>query len=107
MSVSKDTYSMGFEFTFLTAQLRRVHGLTQYLDCHTASFLQVALLLVVLLEQTLRTRIVCTNTGCLPSTVVSAWIALIQLKLSLRIPSGIDERDTERPKPSVLRVALL
>lgn len=93
--------------TLLTGQLRRIHRLAENLDSQTTCLLQITLLLVVLLQQTLGTRIICSNAGCFPSTVVTARITLVQLKLTLRVVASIDERDTERPKTTVLRITLL
>ena len=51
------------ELTFLTAELCGVHRLTEHLDGHAAGFLQGAVLLIVLLQETLRAGIVGGDIG--------------------------------------------
>lgn len=93
--------------TLLAAKLRGVHRLTEHLDREATCLLQIAILLVVLLEETLRGSIVCSDTGRLPAAVVAARVALVKLELSLGVPSCIDERHTEGPETTMLGVALL
>lgn len=93
--------------TLLAAELGGVHGFAEDFYGQPTCFLEVTFLSVVLLQQTLRARIICTHAGGFPSTVVSTRITLVKLKLSLRIVASVDEGNTERTKPTVLRVALL
>lgn len=79
------------KLTLLTAELRRIHSLAQDLHRHGAGLLQSLVLLVVLLEETLRAGIVRTDTCCLPSAVISTRVALVQLELTKVVPSSIDE----------------
>ena len=83
------------DYTFLATQLCRIHGLAQNLDRHSASLLQITIFLVILLQQTLRTGVICTNTRSLPSAIIATGIALVELELSLWIIAGIDEGDTK------------
>lgn len=62
------------EHTLLAAQLCRIHSLAKHLDSQTASLLQVALFVVILLQQTLGACVVCTDTGGLPATVVATGV---------------------------------
>lgn len=93
--------------TLLTAELRRIHSLAQHLHCQGACFLQIAVLLVILLQQTLGTGIVCSHARSLPSAIVTAGVALVQLELPVRVIPRIDERHTEWSKTTVLGVSLL
>jgi hypothetical protein len=92
--------------TLLAAELGGVHSLAQHLDRKPTGLLEVTLLFVVLFQQALRRGIVCTDTRSLPATVVATGIALVQLKLSLWVPTGVDEGHAKRPEPTMLRVAL-
>ena len=50
--------------------------------------------------------LVCAD-GCgLPSAVVAAGVALVQLVLVLRVPARVQQRHAEGPQPAVLRVPL-
>jgi len=93
--------------TLVTAQLRRVHGFAQHFDSQVARLLERAVLLVVLLEQALGARVVGARTSRLPPAIVSRGVAQIQLELTLRVPTGVDERDAKGPQTTVLCVALL
>jgi hypothetical protein len=93
--------------TLLAAELGRVHGLAEHLDCKPTGLLEVALLLVVLLQQALRRGVVCPDTSCLPATIVATGVALVELELALGVPARVDEGHTKRPETSVLRVSLL
>lgn len=93
--------------TLLAAQLGRVHGLAEHLDGQAAGLLQVALLLVVLLEQALGAGVVGADAGGLPAAVVAGRVALVQLELALRVVAGVDEGHAEGTQTTVLRVALL
>lgn len=95
------------ELTPFAAQLCRIHRLAQNLDRHRACFLERAILLVILLQKTLCACVVGTYAGRLPTAVVAAGIALVELKLSTRIVPGVDEGDTEWPKTTMLSVPLL
>lgn len=93
--------------TLLTAQLGGIHSLAKHLDGHPTCLLQTAVLLVVLLEQALGTRIVGADTGGLPTAIVARGVAEVELELALGVPAGVDERYSEGPETSVLGVALL
>lgn len=93
--------------TLLAAQLGRVHGLAEHLDGQTTSLLQIALLLVILLEQALGAGVVGADAGGLPAAVVAGRVALVQLELTLGVVAGVDEGDTERTQTTVLSVTLL
>lgn len=93
--------------TLLAAELGGVHGLAENLDGKPTGLLQVALLLVVLLQQALGRSVVGTHARCLPATVVATGVALVQLELALWVPAGVDERNAERSQTTVLRVTLL
>lgn len=95
------------KLTLLTAQLCGVHSLAQNFDCHSTSFLQIAVLLVILLEKTLSACIVCTNARRFPASVISTGVALVQLELTEVVVTGVDEGDTERTETSVLGISLL
>lgn len=92
--------------TLLTGQFRRVHRLAQHFDRHTTCLLQVALFLVVLLQQALRACIVCAHARSLPSAVIPTWITLVKLELSLWVVASIYEGNAKRSETTVLRVAL-
>lgn len=93
--------------TLLTAEVCRIHGLAQDLDGQTASLSQRALVVVVLLEQTLGTGVVGADAGGLPAAVVATGVALVELELTLVVVSGVDERDTKGTETTVLSVTLL
>ena len=95
------------KLNLLAAQLRRVHRLAQHLHRQPTRLLQVALLLVVLLEQRLGAGVVGADAGRLPAAVVAARVALVQLELALVVVAGVDEGDAEGAEAAVLRVALL
>lgn len=95
------------KLTLLTAQLCGVHSLAQHLDSHSTGLLQIAILLVILLEETLRTCVVCSNARRFPASVISTGVALVQLELTEVVVSGVDEGDTERTETSVLGISLL
>jgi hypothetical protein len=93
--------------TLLAAELGRIHGLAEHLDCKPTRLLEVALLLVVLLQQALGRGVVCTDTRRLPAAVVATRVALVELELALGVPARVDEGHSKRPETSVLRVSLL
>lgn len=93
--------------TLLTTQLGRVHRLAEHLDRNPARLVQSTVLLVVLLQQTRRTRVVGTDTRGLPAAVVARRVGLVELELALGVPAGVDEGDSERAQTTVLCVALL
>ena len=93
--------------TLLAAEVCGVHSLAQDLDSQTAGLSQRALISVILLEQTLSTGIVGTDTGSLPAAVVATGIALVELELALVVVTSVDERNTEGTKTTVLSVTLL
>lgn len=84
--------------TLLATQRSAVHGLAKNLNSHRASLLEVAFFLVVLLQQALSRCVVGAHRRCLPSTVVSGGVRLVELELALLIVACVDERDTERTK---------
>lgn len=92
--------------TLLAAELGGIHSFAEDLHCQPACFLEVTFLLVVLLQQTLRTCVVRAHAGGFPSTVIPTRIALVKLKLSLRIVASVNKGNTERTKPTMLGVAL-
>lgn len=77
--------------TLLAAQLGGVHRLAENLDGEPTRFFQITLLLVVLFQETLCTSVVRSHAGCLPPTIITARIALIELELTLRIIASINE----------------
>jgi len=79
------------ERTLLAAKVCGIHSLAQDLDGQTAGFSQRALVIVVLLEQTLSAGIVGTDTGGLPTAVVATGVALVKLELALVIVTSVDE----------------
>lgn len=93
--------------TILAAQLGRVHRLAQHLDGHGARLLEGAVLLVVLLKQALGARVVGPRARCLPAAVVARGVAVVQLKLALPVPAGVDDGHAEWPETTSLCVALL
>lgn len=95
------------KLTLLTAQLCGVHSLAQHLNRHSTSLLEIAVLLVILLEETLRTRVVCANARRFPASVISTGVALVQLELTEVVVPGVDEGDAERTETSVLGISLL
>jgi hypothetical protein len=98
---------VGCTRTLLAAELGGVHGLAEHLDCEPTRLFQVALLLVVLLQQALGRGIVCTDACRLPAAVVATGVALVELELSLGVPSGVDEGHAKGPQTAVLRISLL
>src|SRR4051812_35385532 len=107
MSVFGLSQAVWRDITLLAAQLRRVHSFAKNLHRQLTSLLQITILLIILFQQALRTRIIRANARRFPAAVVAARVALVQLELSLRVVAGIDEGDTERPQTTVLRVPLL
>jgi hypothetical protein len=95
------------ELDLLRRKLCRIHRLAQHLDRQLARLLEVAVFVVVLLQQTLRRSVVGAHACRLPATVVSGRVGLVELELPLVVPTSVDERDTEGSETTVLRVALL
>ena len=60
-----------------------------------------------MLEETLCTRVVRTNTCRLPASVISTGVALVKLELAEVVVSSVDEGDTERTETTVLGISLL
>ena len=103
----KSSSSKPVKLTLLAIQLCRVHRLAQHLDRQPTRLLEIAILLVVLLQQTLRRRVIRPYACRPPSAVVPTRIAVVELKLPLRVVAGVDERDAKGPQATVLRVSLL
>lgn len=95
------------KLTLLTAQLCGIHSLAQYLDGHSTSLLQIAVLLVILLEETLRACVVCANARRFPASIITTGVALVQLELTEVVVPGVDEGDTKWAETSVLGISLL
>jgi hypothetical protein len=95
------------ELDLLRRKLCGIHRLAQHLDRQLARLLKVAVLVVVLLQQTLRRSVVGAHARRLPAAVVSGRVGLVELELPLVVPAGVDEGNTERSETTVLRVALL
>ena len=95
------------ELDLLRRKLCGIHRLAQHLDRQLARLLQVAVLVVVLFQQTLRRSVVGAHACSLPAAVVAGGVGLVELELPLVVPAGIDERNTEGSETTVLRVALL
>ena len=103
-----DTYNRTWNrLTLLAAQLRRIHRLAKNLHGQPTSLFQIAILLIILFQQALCTCIVRSHARCLPTSIVSAWITVVELKLTLVVVAGIDERYSERSKTTMLGIALL
>lgn len=103
----KHNTEMTVELTLLAAQLCGVHSLAQHLDSHSTRLLQIAVLLVILLEETLRTCVVCANARRFPASVISTGVTLVQLELTEMVIPSVDEGDTKRTETSVLGISLL
>ena len=71
MIIKKEEGKRFERHTLLATQLCRIHRLAQHLHRQPTRFLQATLLLVVLLQQGLRTRIVRANAGRLPAAIVA------------------------------------
>ena len=95
------------KLNLLTRQLGAIHRLTQHLDRQLTRLLQTALLVVVLLQQTLRAGVVRADARGFPAAVVSGGVGLVELEVALVVPAGVEEGDAERTQATVLGVALL
>ena len=82
--------------TFLWLETRAVHRLADDAKGEFEGVLDVLLGVVVLFKHTLGRLVVGADRGCLPSTIVSAGIRVIELEVKVSVPSCIEVRHSKR-----------
>lgn len=96
----------GSGLTFLAPQRRTIHRLAHRPHNKPNCLLHRDIVLILLLQQTLRGPVIRAHTRRLPSAVVPARIGVVQLELVMRVPAGVENRDAEGTETTILGVSL-